>query len=72
LTGTGDGTTTVTLSGSNTELEPGMQITINSQSKWILSVSGTTMVVNTAVAAGGPYAITYTTPVFKGFGEIEA
>jgi hypothetical protein len=73
LTVTSTGTATVTLSGANTELKVGMYLTINgTPAGKILSISGTTMIMSSAVGAGAGLSIAYTTPVFKTFGVISA
>jgi hypothetical protein len=65
--------TTVTLSGTNTELRAGQYITIGGTGpNRIVSVSGITMVMTSAVAAGAGQAIAYSNPVFKTFGAISA
>lgn len=73
LTVTATGTSTVTLSGSNTELKVGMYLTINGvPAGKILSIAGTTMVMSSTVSAGSGLSIAYTTPVYKTFGVISA
>lgn len=71
LTVTSTGTTSVTLSGANTELQVGMYLNINGIAAGkILSITGTTMVMSVVVAAGSGLSVAYTTPVYKTFGTI--
>jgi hypothetical protein len=73
LTVTSTGTSVVTLSGANTELQVGMYVAIDGVGAGkILSIVGTTMTVSNSVAAGSGLAITYSTPVYKTFGAISA
>jgi hypothetical protein len=70
---TATGTATVTLSGANTELQVGMYLTIDGVAVGkIVSITGTTMVMTSNVAAGSGLSIAYTTPIYKTFGAISA
>jgi hypothetical protein len=66
-------TTVVTLSSATTVLQVGMYLTINGAGAGkILSITGTTMVMSSTVAAGSGLSIAYSTPVYKTFGAISA
>ena len=70
---TATGTAIVTLSSATTVLQVGMYLTINGvASGKILSITGTTMVMSSTVAAGSGLSIAYSTPVYKTFGAISA
>jgi len=69
VTSTGSGV--VTLSSASAVLQVGMYLTINSVAAGkILSISGTTMVMSSAVGAGSGLSIAYSTPVYKTFGAV--
>lgn len=70
---TATGTAIVTLSSATTVLQVGMYLTINSVAAGkILSITGTTMVMSSTVAAGSGLSIAYSAPVYKTFGAISA
>ncbi|QDP48775.1 MAG: hypothetical protein Unbinned5081contig1000_24 [Prokaryotic dsDNA virus sp.] len=65
LTATADGSDTLTLSGSNTELYPGLYITIGGTDEvMVVYVDDTTLVVDANIGAGSGLSIAYTTPTF--------
>lgn len=65
------GAATAILDSSSSVLVAGDYVTVNSPAVQIISISGSTMLVDKDIPAGGPgLPITYTAPVFNEFGEI--
>lgn len=69
-TATANGTTTVTLSGAEAAFKVGDYLTINGITGYVVSNSGTTLVMSSAVTAGSGLAIDYANATFKAFGSI--
>ena len=70
LTATANGTHNVTLSGTSTVLHPGDWLTINGVSKFIVSISGTALVMSDNITTGSALAITYYNASWKALPNI--
>lgn len=71
---TGNGTTTVVLSApqGNGFFTRGMFITVGGVACRIVSISGTTFVLDTVISSGAGKAVAYQVPVFKTYGAISS